>query len=112
MYALIETSGQQFQVREGDTLTVDLRPEAAGTAITFDRVLLLSGEHGVTVGTPTVANAKVTGEVIEHKKGPKVVSFKMRRRQNYRKKVGFRADHTEVRITGIVAGGEQSGAEA
>ena len=105
MYAVIEDSGQQFRVREGDVVNVDLRELADdATEIEFDRVLLVSGEGGVSVGTPLVAGAKVVGEIVSPlAKGPKVHSYKFRRRKGYHRKVGHRQKFVQVRISKIVA---------
>ena len=103
MYALIEAGGHQIQVSEGDIVQVDLMSGTAGEAIQFDRVLLISGEEGVRVGNPTVEGASVSGEILGEIKGDKIHAFKMKRRQNYRRKVGFRARYTQVKITGISA---------
>lgn len=105
MYAVIEDSGQQFRVSEGDELNVDLRELAEGAGeLEFERVLLVSGEGDVKVGTPLVAGAKVLAEVLDAEaKGPKVYSFKMRRRKGYRRKTGHRQGYIRVRIRQIVA---------
>ncbi|MBS3734051.1 MAG: 50S ribosomal protein L21 [Phycisphaerae bacterium] len=114
MYAVIEDSGQQFRVAEGDVLNVDARDLDEGqTQVQFDRVLLISpstpgrdGEAGdaskVKVGTPLVEGASVTGEVVdEDAKGPKVYSHKWRRRKSSRTKKGHRQTYLRVRITTI-----------
>ena len=103
MYALIEAGGHQLRVSEGDIVQVDLTDGNPGDTIQFDKVLLVSGDSGVQVGTPTVEGAAVSGEVIGEVQGEKVHAFKMKRRQNYRRKVGFRARYTQVKITGIKA---------
>jgi large subunit ribosomal protein L21 len=105
VYAVIEDSGQQFRVSEGDVLDVDVRdpgPDAA--RIDFDRVLLIGDEGRVTVGTPVVAGAKVVAEVVDAAaKGPKVHAYYWRRRKASRKKIGHRQRYLRVRITGIEA---------
>ncbi len=105
MYAVIEDSGQQFRVSEGDELSVDLRDLAEGAQqVEFDRVLLVSGDGDVKVGTPLVAGAKVVADIVDaDAKGPKVQSFKMRRRKGYRRKTGHRQQYIAVRIKQIVA---------
>lgn len=103
MYAVIEDSGQQFRVCEGDVLNVDLRdlPEDA-TEIEFDRVLLVGGEEA-KVGTPLVAGAKVIGEIVDDDaKGPKLYVVRWRRRKNVRRRIGHRQHYIQVRITKIV----------
>jgi len=105
LYAIIEDSGQQFKVSEGDVVRVDLRrlPEDAQT-IEFDRVLLVADGQDVRVGTPLVEGAKVLAEVVRPKvPGPKLRVFKYKRRKGYRRRIGHRQKYTEVRITQIVA---------
>lgn len=107
MYAIIEDSGQQFRVSEGDVLNVDLR-ELADTegvkSVQFDRVLLVSGDGGTKVGTPLVAGASVAAEVVaEEVKGPKLEIVRFRRRKHSRRRTGHRQRYVRVRITKIVA---------
>ncbi|MFW6133491.1 MAG: 50S ribosomal protein L21 [Planctomycetota bacterium] len=114
MYAVIEDSGQQFRVAEGDVLNVDVRDLDVGQSeLRFDRVLLVSpgtverddnpgDAAGVKVGTPLVDGAGVTAEVVEPEaKGPKVYSHKWRRRKGSRTKKGHRQKYLRVRITKI-----------
>lgn len=106
MYAIIEESGSQRRVVSGDTIYVDLLQEgnaAAGSKITFDRVLLV-GEPGgsAKLGRPYVAGASVTAEVVEPLvKGDKLVIWKHRPKKTFRKKQGHRQPYTSVRITSI-----------
>jgi large subunit ribosomal protein L21 len=97
MFAIIETGGKQYKVSPNDVIKVELLPGAAGDTITFDRVLMVDDK----VGAPTVAGASVTGTLLEQGRGPKLIIFKKRRRQNSRRKNGHRQDLTVVRITGI-----------
>lgn len=105
MYAIIEDSGQQFKVCEGDTLQVDLRPlEEGQSQIEFDRVLLVSGDGKVQVGTPLVKGAKVVAEVLVGlSAGPKLYHWDFRRRKSSRRKIGHRQKYVRVRISKIVA---------
>ena len=105
MYAIIEDSGQQFRVAEGDVLDVDLREVADdGKPIEFDRVLLIGDEGDIKVGTPLVEGAKVIAEVVEElSKGPKLYIYRWRRRKASRRKTGHRQKYTKVRITKIQA---------
>lgn len=105
MYAVIEDSGQQFKVAEGDVLNVDLRELAEDVKdIQFDRVLLVSSEGAVKIGTPLVEGAKVLAEVVDAEaKGPKVHSYYWRRRKHSRSKTGHRQKYVQVKITKIVA---------
>ena len=105
MYAIIEDSGQQFRVCEGDVLDVDLRESGEpAKEIAFDRVLLISDEGNVKVGTPLVAGAKVLAEVVdEQAKGAKIYIYRWRRRKASRRKTGHRQKYLRVRVTKIVA---------
>ncbi|MDY6913173.1 MAG: 50S ribosomal protein L21 [Planctomycetota bacterium] len=105
MYAIIEDSGQQFRVSEGDVLNVDTRELAEkAKEIEFDRVLLVSDDGNAKVGAPLLAKAKVLAEIIESEaKGLKVYAAVWRRRKNSRRRVGHRQKYLRVRITKIVA---------
>ena len=105
MYAVIEDSGQQFRVCQGDVLDVDLRDLAENAKeVTFDRVLLVSDDDDVKIGTPLVTGAKVVAEVIDPEfKGKKVHIYKLRRRKASRTKTGHRQRYLRVRITKIKA---------
>ena len=103
MYAVIKTGGKQYRVSKDDVLTIERLPGDAGGKIEFDEVLMVGSGASVKVGTPTVAGAKVTAELIEQTRGPKLIAFKKRRRKNSRRKKGHRQDLSKVRITGIQA---------
>ena len=105
MYAVIEDSGQQFRVCEGDVLNVDLRELGEDAKeIEFDRVLLVSGEGNISVGTPFVEGAKVVAEIVAAEaKGPKLHVYHWRRRKGSQRKVGHRQKYVRVRIAKIVA---------
>ena len=105
MYAVIEDSGQQFRVSEGDVVNVDIRDLAEGaTEVTFDRILLVSNEGNVKIGEPLVAGAKVVAQVLDEElKGQKVFTVHFRRRKASRKRTGHRQKFMQVKITKIVA---------
>ena len=104
MYAVFETGGKQYRAAAGDLVKVEMLGEEDGATVTFDKVLLVNQDGKVTVGTPTVANATVSGEVITaEQKDKKVVIFKMKRRKHSRTKNGHRQRHSLVKITGINA---------
>ncbi len=105
MYAVIEDSGQQFRVSEGDVLTVDLRDmEDDVKTLVFDRVLLVANGDDVKIGTPLVDGATVEAEVLNPElKGKKVQTFKLRRRKASRRKTGHRQRYVEVKIAKISA---------
>ena len=103
MFAVIKTGGKQYKVAADDVLEIERLDAEAGDTITFEEVLMVGSEAGVTVGTPVVNGAVVTAEVVELTRGPKVISFKKRRRQNSKRKRGHRQLLTQVKITGITA---------
>ncbi|GAA4432827.1 MULTISPECIES: 50S ribosomal protein L21 [Bremerella] len=104
MYAIIQEDGKQIKVEQGQELRIDYRVEAsAGDALTFENVLLVSGEGGVKIGKPTVAGASVTAEVLGVVQGEKLTIQKFRRRKNSKRKTGHRQVYTKVKINEIVA---------
>ena len=105
MYAVFETGGKQYRASAGDTVTVEKLDAEAGKPVTFDRVLLVSNDGQVTVGSPLVEQANVVADVVEHKRGPKLIAFKMKRRKGHRCKIGHRQDLTVVKVTDITTGG-------
>ena len=104
MYAIFEDGGRQYKVNRGDKIYVALRdlPEGQDT-LEFNQVLMLGEGAGARIGQPLVEGAKVLGKVEGEVKDPKVISFKMRRRKNYRRKIGHRQRHLQVTISDIVA---------
>jgi large subunit ribosomal protein L21 len=103
MYAVLETGGKQYRVATGDQLEIERLEIEAGKPVTFDRVLLVNNEGKVTVGAPTVSGATVVADVVAHKRGEKVTTFKMKRRKGYHKTIGHRQELTVVKITNINA---------
>ena len=101
MYAIIEDSGTQFKVTSGDRILIDRQVGEGEKTVTFDRVLLVGGEGTPRIGTPTVAGATVTADVLCPAKGPKVRTVKYKRRKGYRKTIGHRQAYFNVKITGI-----------
>ncbi len=112
MFAVIKTGGKQYRVAAGEVVTVGKLAGEPGETITFDTVLMVTGDGGTQVGAPSVAGVTVTGEVVEQTRGEKVIAFKKRRRQNSRRKRGHRQDYTVVRITEIRGAGEAPGKAA
>ena len=104
MFAVIKTGGKQYSVSAGDAITVMTLAGEPGEAVTFDNVLMLAGDGEPRVGAPFIEGASVSAEIVEQKRGPKVIAFKKRRRQNSKRKRGHRQDLTLVRITGVVTG--------
>ena len=103
-YAIIKTGGKQFRVEAGSTLRVPSLDGEAGSKVEFTDVLLGSDGKSVLTGTPTLAGAKVVGEIVKHGRGEKIVVFKFKRRKNYARKQGHRQGFTEVRIKTIKLG--------
>jgi large subunit ribosomal protein L21 len=103
MYAVLETGSKQYRVAAGDTLEIERLAVEAGKPVTFDRVLLLNQDGKVTVGSPTVASASVVADVVEHIRGEKKLTFKMKRRKGYHKSIGHRQELTVVKIKEIKA---------
>jgi large subunit ribosomal protein L21 len=101
MYAVIATGGKQYRVKAGELLAVETLPVEAGGTYTFERVLLVNQDGKTTVGTPTVGSASVVADVVEHKRGPKLIAFKMKRRKGYHRTVGHRQELTVVKISEI-----------
>jgi large subunit ribosomal protein L21 len=104
MFAVIKTGGKQYRVAEDDMLQVEKVAGEPGDIIQFGEVLVIGGD-AVTLGTPTVAGASVAAEVVEQRRGPKVIAFKKRRRKNSRRKRGHRQEFTRVRISEILTDG-------
>lgn len=98
--AIIRTGGKQYRVSPGSVLKVEKLPAEKGASLDFD-VLLVGQGDTVQIGTPLVAGAKVTGEIVSHGRGTKIVVYKFRKRTNYRKKQGHRQAYTEIKITAI-----------
>ena len=103
-YAIIRTGGKQFRVQPGQTLRVPSLLGEAGTQVTFNEVLLGSDGNSVKAGVPTLSGASVTGEIVKHGLGEKIVVFKFKRRKNYARKQGHRQGFTEVKINDIDLG--------
>ncbi len=102
MFAVIKTGGRQYRVVPDDVLEIGKIAGDVGTIVQLDEVLVLGGDTP-TLGMPTVAGASVAAEVLLHKRGPKVIAFKKRRRKNSRRKRGYRDEITVLRITEILA---------
>jgi large subunit ribosomal protein L21 len=105
MFAVIKTGGRQYRVVPDDVLEVGKIDGDVGTIIQLGDVLVLGGDNPI-LGLPMVAGATVAAEVLQHKRGPKVISFKKRRRKNSKRKRGYRDELTVLRITEILADGK------
>lgn len=103
-FAVINTGGKQYKVKEGDKLNIELVGVEPGKKVTFSEVLLLQDNGKTKVGTPTVSGATVTGKVNEHIRGEKLIIFKKKKRKGYQKASGHRQDLNTVTIEKITAG--------
>lgn len=102
-YAVIRTGGKQYRVTPNAVLMVEKLEAEPGQTVTFQDVLAVATDAGLTIGAPIVAGATVTATVLEQKKGDKVLIFKKRRRQNSRRKNGHRQHMTVLRVSEIAA---------
>ena len=102
-YAIIETGGKQYRVHPGQTIDVELLSADPGSTVELDRVLMIGGDK-VVVGTPTVADARVVADVVEHGRGEKIVVFKYKPKNRYQRKTGHRQSYTRLAIRDVVTG--------
>lgn len=105
MFAVIKTGGRQYRVVPDDVLEIGKIAGEVGTIVQLGEVLVLGGDTPV-LGAPTVAGASVAAEVLQHKRGPKVIAFKKRRRKHSKRKRGYRDEITVLRVTEILADGK------
>jgi large subunit ribosomal protein L21 len=105
MYAVLQTGGKQYRVKEGDILSIEKIVKNAGEVITFDTVLAIEDGATVKIGQPVLSGATVSAQVLEQFKDDKVIIFKKKRRHNYRRKRGHRQELTRVKIFDISASG-------
>lgn len=103
-FAIVETGGKQYRVREGDTIRVESLDGDEGDTVSLDLVKLVSLNGETSVGTPNVEGAKVQAEVVNKGKGKKIVVFKYKAKTRYRRKNGHRQNFTDLRITDISVG--------
>jgi large subunit ribosomal protein L21 len=103
MYAIVKHGGHQIKVSKGMKITVDRLAAEVGSTVQLGDVLLLADGSSIKVGAPSIAGASVSGKVVSHSQGEKVIIFKKRRRQNSRRKNGFRAALTTLEVTEISA---------
>ena len=104
MYAILESGGKQYRVKEGDVIDVELLKDINENTYTFEKILYFTDGNNTQVGLPYVENCLVIGELLGEQKGPKVIAFKYKKRKNYRKKIGHRQKYSRVKITEIKAG--------
>jgi large subunit ribosomal protein L21 len=101
MYAIVDIAGQQLKVAKDQYVYTPKIEGAAGTNVSFDKVLLLDNGSSVEVGAPTVKGVKVSGKILEQVKGDKLIVFKKKRRKGYAVKNGHRQQYTKVQIESI-----------
>jgi large subunit ribosomal protein L21 len=106
-FAIVESGGKQYRAVEGTTVDVDRLAHEVGKTFDFERVLLMADGDSVTVGTPNVGGITVSATVLEHVKGPKLISFKYRPKKRIRVKGGHRAQYTRLMIEFIGKPGEE-----
>jgi len=103
MYAIVDSGGKQYKIREGETIRVEKISGEVGAAVTFDQVLLFSDGENISVGKPVLENVAVRGQIVEQGKAKKIIVFKYKRRKRYRRKQGHRQQYTAVKIDRIDA---------
>jgi large subunit ribosomal protein L21 len=103
MYAIVKTGGKQYKVAEGDVINVEMLAGEPGDAVRLPAVLLVDGDRIVS-DSPTLASVQVSGELVEHVKGPKIRIHKFRNKTGYHKRMGHRQRLTSVKVTGISTG--------
>ena len=105
MFAVIKTGGRQFRVVPDDVLEIGKIAGDVGTIVQLGEVMVVGGDTP-TLGFPFIKGASVAAEVLDHKRGPKVISFKKRRRKNSKRKRGYRDEITVIRVTEILTDGK------
>ena len=104
MFAIIRTGGKQYKVAPNDVIAVEKLAGEPGATLELAEVLMVGDGDNVATGTPLVAGASVSAELVEHRRADKIIVFKKKRRHNYRRKNGHRQHQTVLRITEIRAG--------
>jgi large subunit ribosomal protein L21 len=112
MYAVVKTGGKQYRVAAGEKIKVEQITADIGQEVSLSEVLAVGSGEGIVLGTPLVAGATVTAEVLSHGRHDKVRIFKMRRRKHYQKHQGHRQNFTELFIKAIAGAGLAAAATA
>ena len=112
MYAIIESCGKQYKVAEGDVVFFEKLDVEEGKKVTFDKVILVSNDGKIEVGTPNVKGVKVEGKVVSHGKGKKIRVYKYKAKKNYRRTQGHRQPYTKVEITSIKLAAKKTATKA
>ena len=105
MYAIVEIAGQQFKVEKKDEIFVHRLEGEPGTKVEFSDVLLIDNDGAITIGAPHVEGTKISGKIIEHARGDKVIVFKKKRRKGFQKETGHRQDFSKILIENITLKG-------
>jgi large subunit ribosomal protein L21 len=108
MYAVVNSGGKQYKVRQGQVLRVEKIPGDVGSPVTFERVLMYSDGENVSIGQPALEDIVVEGHIVEQGKAKKIIVFKYKKRKRYRRKKGHRQEFTAVLIDGIKAKTQKS----
>jgi large subunit ribosomal protein L21 len=111
MFAVIKTGGKQYRVAQDDLIVVEKLAGEAGETLVFGEVLMISDGNNVEMGAPVIGGAQVVGEVVEQRRGAKIIIFKKKQRNTYRRKKGHRQHETVVKITEILAKGGKAATE-
>ena len=111
MFAVIKTGGKQYKVAQDDIIIVEKLEADAGEQFIFDEVMMVGEGDSVEMGAPSIVGAQVVGEIVEQRRGAKVIIFKKRQRNTYRRKKGHRQHETVIKITEILAKGGKSAAK-
>jgi len=104
MYAVVKTGGKEYRISQGDLIRVEKMEGKVGDRVTMKDILMVSHKGQVQVGNPHLANAVITGEIVQQVKGKKVLTYKMKRRKNYRRTKGHRQTYTYIRVNDIAVG--------
>jgi len=112
MYAIVEIAGQQFKVEKEDEIFVHRLDGEPGSKIEFNEVLLVDHDGKISIGTPHVEGTKITGKILEHARGDKVIVFKKKRRKGFQKETGHRQDFSKILIEKITIKGAGKGKKA
>lgn len=101
MFAVLKTGGKEYRVAKGDVIRVEKLAGNVGDQVTLKDVLMVSGEGQIHLGTPNLSNAAITGEIVREVKGKKVLTYKMKKRKNYRRMKGHRQTYTYLKVNEI-----------
>ncbi|MBM4339742.1 MAG: 50S ribosomal protein L21 [Deltaproteobacteria bacterium] len=101
MFAVLKTGGKEYRVAKGDVIRVEKLEGNVGDQVTLKDILMVSGDGQVHVGAPNLNNAIITGEIVREVKGKKVLTYKMKKRKNYRRLKGHRQTYTYLKVNDI-----------